>query len=197
MELSNWAEDKQEYIRNKVEWEALPLAEKRRIAGYDELYPDEEFKPVVFKNGYVSDTYAISQYGKPKIIKTDRLMKVSDGYGIKGKKSYPGFSMRIPIEDYKEQTGIDMSGRQQSIQANGKFVMSGTCHQFVMNTWKPFHENLLPGLEEWWDKFPADLKFLIRDAVIIDHIDDNGWNNHIDNLQYTTHRDNNWHNKGV
>jgi len=193
----DWGEERNAKIREKLEWNKLTNAEKREKAGYNTVYEDEEWKPIVLKNGYISPIYGVSQYGKPKNLQTDKLLAVSESYGT-GDHNYFGFSIRIDIQDYKEWTGIDKTGAQKEggNREAKKFVHAGNCHQYVMNTWKPFDENLLPELVEWWPKFTPELKAIIRDSIIIDHLDDNRANNHVSNLVYTTQTANNWINKG-
>lgn len=190
--IQDWGEVRTAKILKNREWLSLSLDEKRDKAGYNTVFEDEEWKPVVLKNGYISPIYGVSQYGKPKNMVTNQILKVFDAFGS-GSNKYPGFTMKIDIEEYKEWTGIDKSGSQKN--AGKTFAFAGTCHQFVMNTWKPFDENLIPELEEWWPQFSPQLKAIIRDSIIIDHVDDDRWNNHVDNLVYTTQSENNWINK--
>lgn len=190
--IQDWGEERVAKIIKQREWNMLSPDEKRERAGYNTIYEDEEWKPVVLKNGYISPIYGVSQYGKPKNLVTGRNLKVHESFGTTGFQ-YFGFTIKIDIEDYKEWTGIDKTGAQKNSKTT--FVYGGTCHQYVMNTWKPFDDNLLPELVEWWPLIGADLKALIRDSVIIDHLDSNRANNHVSNLVYTTQTANNWINK--
>ena len=190
--VQDWGVERTAKILANREWNKLSIDEKREMKGYNTIHEDEEWRPIVLKNGYVSPKYGVSQYGKPKNLETGQVLKVHDAFGA-GTNKYPGFTILIDIEDYKEWTGIDKTGAQKNSKKT--FVQGGTCHQYVMNTWKPFDENLLPELEEWWPKFTPSLKSIIRDSIIIDHLDCDRWNNHVDNLAYTTQTENNWINK--
>ena len=66
-------------------------------------------------------------------------------------------------------------------------------HKMVMDTWAPLYDNPPEGLvwEEW--KIVRDLPTVydhISKTVVIDHIDDNPTNNHLDNLRRVTSWDN-------
>ena len=53
----DWGEERNAKIREKLEWNKLTNAEKREKAGYNTVYEDEEWKPIVLKNGYISPIY--------------------------------------------------------------------------------------------------------------------------------------------
>ena len=169
--------------------EEMSTEEKRELFGYLTEYEDEKWKPCRLKNGFVAKGYEVSNYGKVRNSK-GRILAVNGSYGIKGKKSYPGFNIRLNTKEWEEYTG--QKRRPAKGDSATTFGFSMTCHQAVMNSHKPFDENLLPELEEHWHLFSDKLKMLIRDAIIIDHIDDNPWNNHVDNLKYCTFSDNQW-----
>ena len=55
-----------------------------------------------------------------------------------------------------------------------------------MDTWAPLYDNPPEGVSwEFWEigrKYPDNLKFY-SESVVIDHIDDDPTNNHLDNLK--------------
>ena len=68
-----------------------------------------------------------------------------------------------------------------------------TAHKMVMDTWAPLYDNPPEGMvwEEW--EIARDLPSVynhISKTVVIDHIDDDPMNNHIDNLRRVTSWDN-------
>jgi len=62
-------------------------------------------------------------------------------------------------------------------------------HRAVIEAWKPIDENPPIPMEDWKNT-PESAKQFIRDCAIIDHVDSNTRNNHIDNLEWTTPKDN-------
>ena len=68
-----------------------------------------------------------------------------------------------------------------------------------MDTWKPLYDNPPENIIwEEWEKVRDDLPNVydhISKTVVIDHIDDDPMNNHLDNLRRTTSWDNNHHRK--
>ncbi len=67
-------------------------------------------------------------------------------------------------------------------------------HRMIIDTWAPLYDNPPEGIvwEEW--EIVRDLPTVynhISKTVVIDHIDDDPTNNHIDNLRRVTHWDNN------
>ena len=67
-------------------------------------------------------------------------------------------------------------------------------HRAVMEAWKPIDE-YPPIPKEDWDKCPETAKEFMRKTAIIDHIDSDTRNNHVDNLRWCTPHDNQWHRK--
>lgn len=189
----DWGKETNEYIQAKHKIQKMTVLEKREAFGFNKMHEDEEWKPLTHKNGFIVEPYEMSQYGKCRNKSTDKILLASDSYGIKGKRTYPGYSVKINTKAWEDYTKTKRPPRKSD--TNTTFVFSFTAHQGTMNTWKPFHEHLLPELEEYWPKFSPELKTVIRDAMLIDHIDDNPWNCHIDNLTYTTWSGNEWHNK--
>lgn len=63
-------------------------------------------------------------------------------------------------------------------------------HELVMGAFRPMDEYPPDRLKDCWDDVPEDAKTWIKESVIINHIDHDPFNNHLDNLEYVTQREN-------
>jgi len=141
----------------------------------------EEWRPVYIKTVRIPEYY-VSNHGrlsrKGRILKPYQSPKIKNGRGAAvGVNIY--FPITMIIDDYEHR-----------VKSNKK-VKYCTMHQLVMWAFKPFDENLPDDLKQCWDSTPEPAKEWIRDSVYIDHIDDNPYNNHVDNLRYCKPKDNN------
>ena len=86
----------------------------------------------------------------------------------------------------------DGSGRRRSDRVNRE-TRDITGHKMVMDTWASLYDNPPEGIvwEEWEivRKLPSVYNHISK-TVVIDHIDDNKQNNHLDNLRRVTPWDN-------
>ena len=96
--------------------------------------------------------------------------------------------MSVPKGFWEDGSGYDENGKLgDRIRRNIKM------HKMIIDTWKPLYDNPPEGIvREEWEKvrdFPSVYNHISK-TVVIDHIDDNPANNHIDNLRRVTSWDN-------
>ena len=75
---------------------------------------------------------------------------------------------------------------------NGSTSINRTCsaHELVMAAFRPMDEYPPDRLKDCWNDIPEDAKTWIKQTVTINHIDHDPTNNHVDNLEYVTQREN-------
>lgn len=143
------------------------------------------------------DNWLVSRCGKVWSIKRNRLITGQKQYAynkdnIRKLKSID-FSMMLDESDWWG----DGSGRKHHDGYQWQRQITG--HKMVMDTWKPLYDNPPENIIwEEWEKVRDDLPNVydhISKTVVIDHIDDDPMNNHLDNLRRTTSWDNNHHRK--
>jgi len=141
-------------------------------------------------HGKEYDKWLVSKCGKVWSISHNKLMKGSRGYyhNRNGKRLR---SLYYDITVNEADWWGDGSGRLHS----GGYVWQRKIksHKLVIDTWKPLYDNPPEGIvwEEW--KIVRDLPTVydhISKTVVIDHIDDDPTNNHLDNLRRVTSWDN-------
>jgi hypothetical protein len=134
----------------------------------------EDWKEIIHK-GFATGYY-ISNFGKVR--KWDD--KTNDWF-------YPKLTNRI--------TKPGQSGSSQSFRMSFNGTTAGlTTHCAVMRAFKPLDDHP-PVNKVDWDKTPESAKEILKKLMIIDHIDDNPFNNHVSNLRWCTPYENNPHNK--
>jgi hypothetical protein len=129
----------------------------------DEVW-DEYWKPLSLK-GLAIDGYCISNYG--------RVCKYSAG------------SFRI-LKKHKHV--YSQRGNHENVSILGK---SQRVHRLVAEAFLPLDSN--PPIPQWdWDATPPSAKSLIAELLLVDHIDGDPFNNHVSNLRWVTHLQNNF-----
>jgi hypothetical protein len=143
---------------------------------------DEVWKPAI-RFGVVIPNCFVSNRGRLRDA-SGKLFKIrnrptGDGRGT-GRAAESGFSMKIPKGLFKH--------RQD--EGSGFIQVRFTVHRLVMETFKPLDENP-PIPKDEWDELPESAKSIIRSCCLVDHIDNNPFNNTIDNLRWCTPLENN------
>lgn len=146
------------------------------------LLGNEEFKPLV-KNGTVIPNYYISEDGRIANLRTNKLMKVRNIYSKRSSRLEAQFlSLTVPntlFDDY-----------QYSQKNKNTVAFSVSVHRAVMETWRPIDKYPPASLKDAWNDVPEEWRQWVRDTALVDHIDDDPTNNHVNNLRWVTPREN-------
>ena len=152
---------------------------------------DIEMKPVMCY-GKVYEKWLVSKCGKVWSIKKNKLITGQKRYAYNKdsirKLKAIDFSMMLGESDWWG----DGSGVKHHKGYQWKRQITG--HKMVIDTWKPLYDNPPEGIvwEEW--EIARDLPTVydhVSKTVVIDHIDDDPTNNHLDNLRRVNSWDNN------
>jgi hypothetical protein len=143
---------------------------------------NEEWKPLMYRNVAPIPGYYQSSYGRvlSKRQKKETLLKITDrdrGVGGAGNHSM------VAITKPKGLILDEYYGYERK-------SISCMVHQLVMWTFKPIDDYPPEELKDTWNQVPEQWRQWVRDTVWIDHIDDNPFNNHVDNLRYVKPKDN-------
>jgi hypothetical protein len=148
-------------------------------------FPIEEeiWKPAI-KFGVVIPNYFISNLGRlkdatGKFVRTDEQQFKIGGPGPKIVAR-----IKIPKNLFKH--------RQD--KGTGFIRIRIAVHRLVIETFKPLDE-YPPIPKHEWNTLPQSAKQIISNCCIVDHIDNNPFNNRIDNLRWCTPLENNPANK--
>ena len=139
--------------------------------------------------GKVYDKWLVSRCGKVWSLTNNRLLRGYRKLHYKREQSLQNIDYQIIVE---EDWWGDGSGNKHCNRKHHQRHISA--HKMVMDTFAPLYDNPPEGItwEEW--EIARDLTSVynhISKTVVIDHIDDDPTNNHLDNLRRVTSWDNN------
>lgn len=147
---------------------------------------DEIWKPIITSR-FDASAYKISQYGNI-IGKQGRKLKWCDMAG------YASVKISLSYDDYFDGAFIPKSATRWNPLGNkaktGKQVHQNIKpHQLVAEFFLPKPVPLC--FSELWPTLNEKQKKWIQSVYIVDHIDDDGFNPHVDNLRWVTTYENN------
>jgi hypothetical protein len=94
-------------------------------------------------------------------------------------------SFAFPSDFFKDYNYAKLKGG-----ADGNIIRNCKLHRLVMESFKPIDIFPPNRLKDCWNDIPEAAKKWIRETVFVNHIDHNPDNNHVDNLEWVTPREN-------
>ena len=162
-------------------------------------HTDEIWKPVVVRTKIIPG-YAVSNHGRITG-KKGQFMKINPRNRHK-RDDCSRVGLQVPKDLFPDYEYKPRKGKENS---NFRRI-TYTVHQLVMEAFSPTDENENPPIpKKDWKQWPESAKQFItnlletnkilsekiKTLLVIDHIDDNPFNNHISNLRRVEPRDNN------
>lgn len=161
----------------------------------------EEWKKVCLRDGRINEWYSISNHGNL----ISHLQNRPRGGNLGFDRSYNP-NVRIPVK-FSSRSNKDGSIKclyrkltfpsdffehfnYSSARYSTNIVKEVLAHQLVMWAFKPIDKFPPDKLKSDWEDAAPALKLWIRECSIINHIDHNPANNHVDNLEWSTPEDN-------
>lgn len=142
----------------------------------------EIWKPAV-KNNKTIPNYWVSNLGRVKSPK--KFLKIrNEVYEQRGNRQ--SVTLSIPYDLFKDYSYPRKSDKCKSSSVNFPI------HRLVIETFKPI-DDYPPIPKQEWDVTPESARKIIRECCLVDHIDDNPFNNNINNLRWVTPKENNSH----
>ena len=160
---------------------------------------DIEMKPAICY-GKEYDKWLVSECGKVWSLHWNKMLlgSKSTAYNKGDRKTVKNivYTMTLHEEDWWGDSSSRLIKRGRVGNIYYQRPIRG--HKLVMDTWKPLYDNPPVGVSwETWEKirdYSDNLKFY-SESVVIDHVNDDTTDNHIDNLRRVTQWDNNPHRK--
>jgi len=168
------------------------------------VFGEEEFRPIT-KFGKEIPHYFVAKDGRVLSTKTSnhkilnpKYESVIHGYKVPhminlrvNRKQNPELCEEYEYTTSQQNLNIPGSKYYKKLTKNPDLIsIHLKYHRAVMEAWKPI-DDYPPIPKKDWDECPESAKQFMRDAAIIDHIDNDTRNNHVDNLRWTTNKDNN------
>lgn len=160
----------------------------------DQIDDGEELTTVIL-NGIPIKEYSISKSGNV-YSHFKRINAKENGYRV----CIVDFSYRklLKLRVHKGYATTDISFDCGTFDYNYRTKniskkQSVTCriHKLVIDSWKPFDENLPKEINvEDYKNTPESIKAFLRELFVVNHIDHNKTNNRLDNLERVTHKQN-------
>ena len=165
----------------------------------------EEWRNIVV-DGKVHDWYSISNYGRcvshikfnmkqpgRGCVKTIdpqqyRILKPVRKYQNSKRKDVvtcATHSFAFPSNFFEDYDYVKLKGG-----ADGNVVKHCKLHRLVMEAFKPLDQFPPTRLRDDWHIAPESFKDWVRETALVNHIDHNPDNNHVDNLEWMTPREN-------
>ena len=148
---------------------------------------EELWKPVV-RMSKVIPGYYVSNHGR--IQNSDgKFLKINNRIRHQ-RPTASRISLQIPKNLFEDYTYAEQKNRKNSYKTRVSFEI----HQLVIEAFGASAVDENPPIpKKDWEQCPESAKKFMRDRMVIDHIDDNPFNNHISNLRRVVPRDNNSH----
>jgi hypothetical protein len=157
---------------------------------------NEEELTTVILNGIPIKEYSISKSGNVYSHIRQERSDGKNGFNVLFSKSYKRLLKSrtnkgyVSIDITFDSGTFDYEYRSKSVGSNRQAI-SCRIHKLVIDSWKPFDQNLPTEINEVdYNNTPESIRTFLRELFIVNHIDHNKSNNHLDNLERVTHKQN-------
>ena len=154
--------------------------------------------PICFDKEY--NKWLVSRCGKVWSIKYNKFIVGRNIKNDKGEfKKYGGAAReKVTFGLFLKEPDWWGDGSSRKLHNKQGYKRQITLHKMIIDTWAPLYDNPPESIvwEEW--EIVRDLPSVynhISKTIVIDHIDDDPMNNHVDNLRRVTSWDNQYHRK--